>query len=166
MYSFTVLYFVMTNLNIRIPKDAAICIAVMHHLSTVGRRLQCLRELRRVVKVGGLINVQAWAIDQDSNSKRKFAVADAFVPFNAQPRYLEKVNIDERRRSNASEMYADAYEGAQLNAKNGLVVFQRYCHLYEKGELEQLVQETKGLEVMESGFESGNYFVILKSTSL
>ena len=38
--------------------DAAICIAVMHHLSTEGRRLQCLRELRRIVKVGGLINIQ------------------------------------------------------------------------------------------------------------
>eukprot|EP00956_Cyclotella_meneghiniana_P017833 scaffold29369_cov57-Cyclotella_meneghiniana.AAC.3 len=45
--------------------DAAICIAVMHHFSTEGRRLRCLSELARVVKVGGLINVQAWALEQD-----------------------------------------------------------------------------------------------------
>jgi len=33
--------------------DAAICIAVMHHLSSKERRVQCLRELKRIVRVGG-----------------------------------------------------------------------------------------------------------------
>ena len=37
----------------------------MHHFSTEWRRLRCLSELARVVKVGGLINVQAWALEQD-----------------------------------------------------------------------------------------------------
>jgi len=45
--------------------DAAICIAVMHHLSTEGRRVRCLSELARIVKPGGTINVQAWALKQE-----------------------------------------------------------------------------------------------------
>ncbi len=46
--------------------DVAICIAVMHHLSSTPRRLQCLRELSRTVKPGGRINVQgAWAPGTD-----------------------------------------------------------------------------------------------------
>ena len=40
--------------------DAAICIAVMHHLSTRPRRIRCLKELARIVKKGGTVNVQAW----------------------------------------------------------------------------------------------------------
>jgi hypothetical protein len=42
------------------------------------------------------------------------------------------------------------------------VVFQRYCHMYKEGELEDLVSKIDSLEMVESGFESGNLFVILK----
>jgi hypothetical protein len=35
------------------------------HLSTVERRIRCLEELSRIVRTGGLINVQAWAKEQE-----------------------------------------------------------------------------------------------------
>ena len=70
--------------------DAAICIAVMHHLSTDARRRRCIEELVRIVRPGGTINIQAWAMEQDEGSRRKFAAPDVFVPFNAQPKYLDK----------------------------------------------------------------------------
>mmetsp|Transcript_22038 Transcript_22038/g.31978 ORF Transcript_22038/g.31978 Transcript_22038/m.31978 type:complete len:399 (+) Transcript_22038:13-1209(+) len=190
--------------------DAAICIAVMHHLSTVERRLRCLSELARIVKVGGMINVQAWAMEQEKNSKRRFAGDDVFVPFNAQPRYLDRVcrdgggggsskkggggvtsdgdkenvvdqkldasqttttnNQDEETKKEqtttttkgVAEMYSEAYDGAQFDERKGLVVFQRYCHLYRKGELEILASQIPNLKVLESGFESGNHFLIMK----
>ncbi len=155
--------------------DAAICIAVMHHLSTTPRRLQCLRELSRVVKPGGRINVQAWALKQDEASKRKFAGTDVFVPFNAQPRYLKKVQNSASERGKGdhlrerttkcqgvAEMYSEAYDGAEYDERKGLVVFQRYCHMYREGELEDLVSQINTLEIEHSGFESGNHFVIMK----
>ena len=150
--------------------DAAICIAVMHHLSTTPRRLQCLRELSRIVKVGGRINVQAWALEQDEGSKRKFAVTDAFVPFNAQPRYLDKVESAKRKGienekvncKGVAEMYSEAYDGAEYDERKGLVVFQRYCHMYREGELEDLVSRIDTLKMVQSGFESGNHFIILE----
>jgi len=157
--------------------DAAICIAVMHHLSTRPRRIRCLKELARIVKKGGTVNVQAWAFEQENNSRRKFAGTDVFVPFNSQPRYLDKVshetkkkkknNLNEEKReadntSSVAEMYSKAYDGAEYDDRKGLVVFQRYCHMYREGELEGLVQEVGDLEVLESGFETGNHFVIFK----
>lgn len=147
--------------------DAAICIAVMHHLSTAPRRRRCLQELSRIVKVGGRINVQAWALEQDSGSRRKFAGTDVFVPFNAQPHYLNKIKIQDStpmgmENKGVAEMYSDAYDGAEYDESKGLVVFQRYCHMYKEGELEGLVSEIDSLEMVESGFESGNHFVILK----
>ena len=157
--------------------DAAICIAVMHHLSTAPRRLRCLQELSRVVKVGGRINVQAWALEQDEGSRRKFAGTDVFVPFNAQPRYLDKVQAEkkdsvlsmkaaaasgENKCKGVAEMYSDAYDGAEYDERKGLVVFQRYCHMYREGELADLVSKIDTLEMVEGGFENGNHFVILK----
>lgn len=45
--------------------DAAICIAVVHHLSTEERRLAALKELARIVRNGGRILVYVWAMEQE-----------------------------------------------------------------------------------------------------
>ena len=157
--------------------DAAICIAVMHHLSTRERRIRCISELARIVKVGGLINIQAWALEQQEKSKRKFAGTDVFVPFNAQPKYLNKVETGAQSNQGSSESknggpgqpsksmaqaYSEEYSNAQYNEKNGLVVFKRYCHMYRSGELEELAAEVDSVTLHESGYETGNHFVILR----
>ncbi len=146
--------------------DAAICIAVMHHLSTVDRRIRCLEELSRIVKPNGRIHVQAWAMEQASNSKRRFAATDVFVPFNAQPKYLDKVSDSKENPREASksvaERYSEAYEKADFDERKGLVVFQRYCHMYREGEMDELVQQVSSLRLVESGYESGNHYVIVE----
>ena len=152
--------------------DAAICIAVMHHLSTVGRRLRCLTELARVVKVGGLINVQAWALEQEGDSKRKFHGADVLVPFNAQPKYLQaSMPTNDDIASNTckasggkgvAQMISESFDGAEFDSKKNLVVFQRYCHMYRLGELEELVSQIPSLELMDSAYEKGNHVVLLR----
>ena len=155
--------------------DAAICIAVMHHLSTLERRIRCVEELVRIVRPGGTINIQAWAIEQERNSRRRFAASDVFVPFNAQPKYLESVHmsdgsreppppVSESKNKSVAELYSEAYVNADYDEQKGLVVFQRYCHMYRKGELEEIVQGVEGSRLLESGYESGNHFVILEVT--
>lgn len=159
--------------------DAAICIAVMHHLSSEERRLQCLLELKRVVKNEGKIMVQAWALEQDKKNKRQFAGTDIFVPFNAQPKYLNKVSQPKNEKEpiqesndgehskvpkSAAEVYSNAYDGADFDETKGLVVFKRYCHLYRYGELEYLVNQVDGLNMIEAGYESGNHYVLLQVT--
>ena len=160
--------------------DAAICIAVLHHLSTPGRRQRCIQELARIVRPGGTINIQAWAMDQEEGSRRKFAANDVFVPFNAQPKYLqlsvatestdEKVEGAHDTCSSATgnsdaksmaQVYSNAFN-AEFDDRKGLVVFKRYCHLYRQGELEELAAQVPDVAVLSSGFESGNYFLILK----
>ena len=151
--------------------DAAICIAVMHHLSTEGRRLRCLSELRRIVRAGGLINVQAWALEQDDDSRRKFHGTDVLVPFNAQPKYLQTIESkdhgeetpDNSRGKGVAQMMAEQYNGAEFDSKKNLVVFQRYCHMYRKGELESLCNRVPGLEVLDSSYEKGNHVVLLRA---
>ncbi|KAL7463241.1 hypothetical protein ACHAXS_003612 [Conticribra weissflogii] len=154
--------------------DAAICIAVMHHLSTVGRRIRCIAELARVVKVGGMINIQAWALEQENDSKRKFHGTDVLVPFNAQPKYLQAGNsregngapsknapVVDAKGKGVAQMLSENYDGAEFDSKKNLVIFQRYCHMYRQGELEELVAQVPGLELMESAYEKGNHVVLV-----
>jgi alkylated DNA repair protein alkB family protein 8 len=48
--------------------DAAISIAVLHHLSTDIRRKRAIEELVRVVKKGGLVLITVWAVEQEDRS--------------------------------------------------------------------------------------------------
>ncbi|XP_027338794.1 tRNA (carboxymethyluridine(34)-5-O)-methyltransferase [Abrus precatorius] len=48
--------------------DAAISIAVLHHLSTENRRRKAIEELVRVVKKGGLVLITVWAVEQEDSS--------------------------------------------------------------------------------------------------
>ncbi|KAK7853209.1 trna (carboxymethyluridine(34)-5-o)-methyltransferase, partial [Quercus suber] len=48
--------------------DAAISIAVLHHLSTEIRRKKAIEELVRVVKKGGLVLITVWAVEQEDQS--------------------------------------------------------------------------------------------------
>ncbi|KAK8965687.1 hypothetical protein KSP40_PGU015332 [Platanthera guangdongensis] len=48
--------------------DAAISIAVLHHLSTESRRRNAIEELIRVVRKGGLVLITVWAVEQEDSS--------------------------------------------------------------------------------------------------
>ena len=45
--------------------DGVISIAVVHHLASVSRRQEAVREMVRVVRVGGQILVYVWALEQE-----------------------------------------------------------------------------------------------------
>ena len=44
--------------------DAALSIAVIHHIATAERRVRALRELSRVLRVGGRVIISVWAMEQ------------------------------------------------------------------------------------------------------
>ena len=52
--------------------DYTICIAVIHHLSTVEKRKKAISELLRITKSDGEILILVWALEQESDSRRKF----------------------------------------------------------------------------------------------
>eukprot|EP01051_Picozoa_sp_SAG22_P013053 SAG22_NODE_1420_length_4465_cov_7.857994_3_plen_344_part_00 len=64
--------------------DAALSIAVLHHLSTRARRVQLVHETMRVVRVGGAGLFYAWALEQEDGgvSGHRFAEPDVLVPFH------------------------------------------------------------------------------------
>lgn len=71
-------------LNIPFPDNtfnATICIAVIHHLSSLERRTQAIAELARVTEPGGKILIQVWATKQPEKSRRTFTPGDNLVPW-------------------------------------------------------------------------------------
>jgi alkylated DNA repair protein alkB family protein 8 len=58
--------------------DAALLVAVLHHLSTPARRLAAVSELARVLRQGGEALLTAWALEQRDGA-RQFAAQDVLV---------------------------------------------------------------------------------------
>ncbi len=63
--------------------DGIISIASFHHLSTIERRIECLKEMKRVLKLNGKILLSVWSINQTHNNKlnNKFKYGDNIVPW-------------------------------------------------------------------------------------
>ena len=64
--------------------DNVICIAVIHHFANEERRKKCLREISRILKVGGTAFVTAWAIEQ---KKKHYDEADQMISWTIDKRF-------------------------------------------------------------------------------
>lgn len=124
--------------------DVAISIAVIHHYATPERRREAVAALLRLVRAdGGKVLIYVWAREANE-SRPKFQrvlngeTGDALVPWETNSRF------DQSRRS-----------------------FQRYYHLFSKGELEGLCMaaaEQLGARVSlaASYFDQENWCVLLE----
>ncbi|EKD19065.1 tRNA (uracil-5-)-methyltransferase TRM9 [Drepanopeziza brunnea f. sp. 'multigermtubi' MB_m1] len=117
--------------------DFAICIAVVHHLSTPERRREAVKCILDTLKEGGKALVYVWALEQ-GGSRRGWDVGheqDVMVPWVLK----------------SGKKKAEGAEPEQT--------FQRYYHLYRKGELEDDIASVGG-EVLEAGYEKDNWWAI------
>ena len=64
--------------------DYAICISVVHHLSTHDRRMKAIQEMVRVVKPGGQILFNMWSVE--NQDKRQFVQGDNYVSWSMKPK--------------------------------------------------------------------------------
>ncbi|KAF2811925.1 S-adenosyl-L-methionine-dependent methyltransferase [Mytilinidion resinicola] len=120
--------------------DFAISIAVVHHLSTVERRREAVGEILAMLREGGRALVYVWALEQKGSRRGwdKGGEQDVMVPWVMKGPKQEK---PAKRRG------------------KGERTFQRYYHLYRKGELEEDVVAAGGT-VVESGYEKDNWWAI------
>lgn len=162
--------------------DAAISIAVLHHLSTEPRRVQALREAARLLRPGGLFLVYCWSYEQDderSKSHHRFPGQDVLVPWSfrtpsikkqtqAQPNADSNASLKEDTHQpgdgaagyrNSAEPH-DTKTGAQDDWQEAPPVLQRYCHVYEEGELVALLGQVSELEIVDTWFDTGNWCAV------
>lgn len=66
--------------------DAVLSISVIHHFATVERRIRAIRELARILKVGGRIIITVWAFEQKSRRFDGNSSQDVLIPWQPQMR--------------------------------------------------------------------------------
>nr|QOI90514.1 hypothetical protein HWQ62_00379 [Pyramimonas orientalis virus] len=75
--------------------DYAMCISVIHHLSTEERRIKCIVEMIRVLRKGGTGIFNVWSYE--NQDKHNFVNGDNYVPWNSRDvsktTYLRYYNI-------------------------------------------------------------------------
>ena len=154
--------------------DATICVAVLHHLANKDRRVAAVRELVRITRPGGAIMIQAWAKEQEEGSRLTFTEQDVLVPWKMQQRFFEEKEKGVPSASGRGSVAgADAVLPDDLLSPEGpcqhvtedaqgALVFQRYCHVYRDGELEDLCSSVPGARVEEAGWDRGNWFVLVR----
>ncbi|XP_036341840.1 uncharacterized protein LOC118751176 [Rhagoletis pomonella] len=58
--------------------DAVLSLAVVHHFATTERRVGALRELARILRIGGRVIITVWALEQ---RHRRFESQDVLIPW-------------------------------------------------------------------------------------
>ncbi|KAF9466367.1 hypothetical protein BDZ94DRAFT_1281002 [Collybia nuda] len=153
--------------------DYAISIATIHHLATHERRKTAVKRLIEAVSPNhGRVLIYVWAIEQDALSKRTIPV-DGATGTRGQDVVVPWVLSRQDKGSQAST------EPQVLN---------RYYHMFAKGELSGLVQDaaselglqlgpplglgeapisiSRGVEMVQDGWERSNYYVELRCWEL
>lgn len=118
--------------------DFALSVAVIHHLSIRERRVAAISSILELLKPQGKALLYVWALEQAS-SRRGWDEGDdqdVMVPWVMKTKSAAKQESKEK-------------------------TFQRYYHLYKKGELEQEISQAGGL-VLESGYEKDNWWAIVR----
>jgi len=180
--------------------DFAICVAVVHHMSTRSRRQEAIRQLLRCVSTGvagsggtGHVLVYVWALEQ-GNSRRGWdegGEQDLLVPWVLKSQQKKKTGpqagtttaapavstrpVATDNKSGEPEGPTDAKQDDRTNADSDAnkgaapsgsephqhtdPVYQRYYHLYRKGELEEDVLAVGG-SVVSSGYDRDNWWVV------
>ncbi|CAO1411518.1 unnamed protein product [Diamesa serratosioi] len=71
--------------------DAVLSLAVVHHFATTERRVGAIRELARILRIGGRVIITVWALEQKS---RRFESQDVLVPWQ-QPKSKNNITSDD-----------------------------------------------------------------------
>ncbi|XP_044736879.1 uncharacterized protein LOC123298849 [Chrysoperla carnea] len=79
--------------------DAVLSVAVIHHFATTERRVGALKELARLLRIGGKLIISVWAMEQ---RHRKFESQDVLVPWH-RPQHLSTPSLELTSTTNTSE---------------------------------------------------------------
>ena len=162
---------------------AALSIAVLHHIASPNRRRTLCAETIRVLAPGGLGLFYAWAEEQADGgvSGHAFASQDVFVPWHLRENMRGAQHADAAAHAPSDAQSdtpgadgaadgvgdgasAEVGAGAVYDATKRAYVYQRYCHVYRRGELPKLFEGLDGARVVREYYDVGNWCVLVEKT--
>lgn len=89
---------------------------------------------------------------------------DYFVPWHVPFHRADAVSALRSERD-ALRRHVPPCPGGEIDRERGSVVYKRYYHLFDKGELEDLVCQVPNLEVTASFYDKSNWCCIFRKCS-
>lgn len=154
--------------------DGVLSIAVLHHITTIERRIQFLHELLKALRCGGRALVTVWATEQENMDKVAKWERIGHKSHLKGTKDIEG-SVEEENEAESHDYLvpwhlplhrADAAAAATASATSNIdplknaLVFRRYYHLFSPGELEALVERIPGAKVVDSFYDRDNWCVI------
>ena len=189
--------------------NACICIAVIHHLSTVERRRDAIREIARVLKSdhNSKALIYAWAKEQEKDlipssylkqraqkdlsistvtstvksttvtsenscetqfplvlpvhkNRTNFEHTDLLVPWKTTTTETNNKCVNEENEIRSFN--ASGRQASQKLQNDKSKTLHRFYHVFEEGELEQLILSIPNLVIEKSYYDQGNWCVIFR----
>lgn len=107
--------------------------------------------MSRIVRSGGKILIYVWAMEQ---KERSFGQQDVMVPW-----HLKEGFLDENK---AEDPHAPAAPIIEKDSHN-FALYQRYYHMFRKGELSSLVREhIPELRFLSEEFDHQNWAILFE----
>jgi len=151
--------------------SGVICIAALHHLATEDRRVAAIKEMWRILEVGGRFLVYVWAKDQKKKemstylkqNKNNFKKQSQDpVPDGKDETGEFGLPVHVNRTQFKHQDVLVPWKLKQSEEQGGDKEFKRFYHVFEEGELEKLVLQVEGLIVLESYYDQGNWCCIAR----
>lgn len=140
--------------------DSILSIAVIHHGVDIKTRMQSIAEIERCLCPGGTALVYAW-----NKNQQKFTGLgpDVLVPWQLQARHTPPAAATGRDGAKPPSPTLKRKRSEDGVSDIGIAkVLWRFYHLFEQGELEKLVRASTTLEIVESGEQFHNWYVVLR----
>jgi alkylated DNA repair protein alkB family protein 8 len=140
--------------------DAALNVAVLHHISSLARREALAAETVRVLKVNGVALFYAWALEQETGgvSGHRFESQDVFVPFHERSTAIGSSGRKKTPRGSTAVPENETRTFPAGSHTGEARVYQRYCHVFKEGELERLFDHISGwCRVDRAYYDCGNW---------
>ena len=113
--------------------DFVICIAVIHHYSSPSRRQEAVKHLLSLLRPDGEALLYVWALEQKT-SRRGWDQGDP-----------QDIMVPWKTLEDGKE-----------------VVYERYYHLYKKGDLERDVNAVGG-NIVSNGYDKDNWWAVIRN---
>lgn len=97
--------------------DAVLSTSVIHHFATVERRISAIRELARILKVGGKIVISVWAFEQKSRRFDGNSSQDVLIPWQS-PQMKNTTASDEEEDDFLAPYHAYNYTDDSIHSNS------------------------------------------------
>ncbi|XP_054923816.2 tRNA (carboxymethyluridine(34)-5-O)-methyltransferase alkbh8 isoform X2 [Dermacentor andersoni] len=150
--------------------DACISIAVLHHLSTIERREAAVREILRVLRPGGRALVYVWALEQNNPGGEEEGALSKYLDPNKAAANCE--SYVESPETSALPVHCNRtqFQARDMlvpwHSKNTQETHYRYYHLFQHGELRELLESVAPGCVETEYHDQGNWCAVIVKQGL